>query len=63
MNDSMNRCTHDYINGWCTELDGKSAGLWSCVQCKRKFVPLDLEMERDAMKYRELMAEKQHDGN
>jgi hypothetical protein len=26
--------------------------MWSCTECKRKFVPIDLEMEKDAARYR-----------
>ncbi len=30
----------------------ESAGLWACAECWHKFVPLDLEMEQDAARYR-----------
>jgi hypothetical protein len=26
--------------------------MWSCTECKRKFVPMDLAMEKDAERYR-----------
>jgi len=44
-------CKHEAIFTYRTE-DGQSAGLWGCADCARKFVPLDLTIERDAARYR-----------
>ena len=35
-------CPHEAITTWRL-LDGTPAGLWSCTQCARKFVPLELD--------------------
>jgi hypothetical protein len=49
-------CPHDMgIQTWSYG-DGTAAGVWSCTQCARKFVPLDLAMEKDAERYRWLRA-------
>lgn len=54
-------CPHDIgIQTW-RFVDGKSAGMWSCTQCARKFVPLDLAMEKDAKRYRYLRNRKPDD--
>jgi hypothetical protein len=42
-------CQHPQITTWNHE--GEPAGLWSCAQCGLKFVPLDLEAEKDARRY------------
>ena len=47
----MDECKHNDIRSWNFD-DGKPAGIWSCVACGRKFVPLDLAQERDAKRYR-----------
>lgn len=56
-NDELKRlqaeCKHDGIKTWrFADSKGEPAGMWSCSQCGHKFVPLDLDMERDAKRYR-----------
>ena len=41
----MTDCKHDRIQTWRIE-DGTPAGLWSCVDCAVKFVPMS-ELERE----------------
>lgn len=40
----MTDCKHDHIKTWRLE-DGTPAGLWSCVDCAMKFVPLAYAMD------------------
>ena len=40
----MSACPHRTVIAWTTE-DGNPAGLWSCIDCRAKFVPLGPEME------------------
>lgn len=40
-------CTHDRIQTWLLEETGKPAGMWSCVACSRKFVPLALSQRAE----------------
>lgn len=48
----QHECPHDQgIQTWRMG-DGRGAGLWSCIACARKFVPIDLAMEKDAERYR-----------
>lgn len=36
----MGDCTHERIQTWRDMETGASVGLWSCVACDRKFVPM-----------------------
>lgn len=47
-------CEHARIGAYRIANTGKSAGMWACKDCKRKFVPLDLEQEKDAERYRKV---------
>ena len=51
----MSDCKHDGIATYRL-LDGTPAGMWGCTQCARKFVPLDLVIEAQAKKWRQLEA-------
>ena len=46
----MDDCKHPRVQTWTFE--GAPAGMWSCVECGHKFVPLDLAQEKDAERYR-----------
>lgn len=48
-------CFHDRIATYRYG-NGSSAGLWGCVECSRKFVPLDLDLEKDAKRFRWLIS-------
>lgn len=48
----MADCKHRQIRSWAFADDGSVAPLWSCADCGRKFVPLDLKQEDDARRYR-----------
>lgn len=50
----MSECDHGMrIQTWRFE-DGKPAGMWSCVECGRKFVPLGSDTDcRTCRHYRE----------
>ena len=50
----MSECKHEAIKARVFEDTLAPAGMWSCEDCGHKFVPLDLEMERDAARYRYL---------
>lgn len=52
-------CKHPKITTFVLSDTGEPAGLWACAACGHKFVPPDLEMERDAERYRWL---KSRDG-
>lgn len=39
-------CSHSKITSWVFEDDGKSAGMWSCADCGRKFEPTSAELDR-----------------
>ena len=45
-------CTHQRITTFVLSDTGEPSGLWACAACGHKFVPIDLEMERDAERYR-----------
>ena len=47
----MDECRHSAVTAW-NFADGKPAGMWSCTECGHKFVPLDLQQEQDAKRYR-----------
>ena len=47
----MDECKHMHVQSWTFE-DGESARFWSCSACGRKFVPLDVQQEREAKRYR-----------
>jgi hypothetical protein len=51
----MDECKHAAIQAWNFD-DGMSAAFWSCVACGRKFVPLDIQQEQDARRYRHMRA-------
>ena len=40
----MTDCKHDRIQTWRFD-DGTPAGMWSCVDCAMKFVPLAYSMD------------------
>jgi hypothetical protein len=44
----MTDCKHQKITTFVLTDSGEPAGLWACADCGHKFVPIDLEMERDA---------------
>ena len=48
----MSNCKHVSLRSWKFEVNGEPAGMWSCVDCGHKFVPLDLPQEKDAERYR-----------
>ena len=50
----MSNCKHVSLRSWKFEVNGEPAGMWSCVDCGHKFVPLDLPQEKDAERYRKL---------
>lgn len=50
-------CNHSRIAAFVFD-DGESASLWACHHCKLKFVPLDLEQEKDAARYRKVTTAK-----
>lgn len=41
----MTDCKHRQISAWTFADDGEAAGMWSCADCGRKFVPLDVAQE------------------
>ena len=47
----MNYCKHPMVQNFKFP-DGEPAPLWNCLECSHKFVPLDLEMEKDAARFR-----------
>jgi len=50
----MNDCKHPRVQTF-RFTDGSPAPLWSCVDCARKFGPIDLAMEKDAERGRWLI--------
>jgi len=44
----IDNCKHPKITTFVLEDTGEPSGLWACVYCWQKFVPIDLEMEKDA---------------
>jgi len=54
----MTDCKHQNITTFVFIDSGEPSGLWACADCGRKFVPLDLEMGRDAARYRWLKSRK-----
>lgn len=48
----MSDCKHAKLQTWHCGDDGIPAGMWSCVACGRKFVPVDIAQENDAERYR-----------
>lgn len=44
-------CKHRNVVTFLFADNGRPAGLWACEYCGHKFVPIDLEMERDAERY------------
>jgi len=48
----MENCKHPKVIAFVFADGFHSAGVWACADCGHKFVPLDLEMERDAARYR-----------
>lgn len=53
----MTDCKHRQISAWTFANDGEAAGMWSCDECGRKFVPLDVAQEDDAKLYSWLRSE------
>jgi hypothetical protein len=47
----IDKCKHQKITTFVFSDTGEPSGLWACAACGHKFVPLDLEMERDAERY------------
>ena len=41
-------CKHRNVVTFLFADNGRPAGLWACEYCGHKFVPIDLEMEKDA---------------
>ena len=54
----MTDCKHRNLQTWHFADDDTPAGMWSCMDCGHKFVPLDLEQEKDAARYRWLRDRK-----
>jgi len=54
----IDNCKHQRITTFSFEDTGEPSGLWACADCGHKFVPIDLEMERDAARYRWLKSRK-----
>lgn len=48
----MSKCQHAKLQSWVIEETQEPAGMWSCVDCGHKFVPLDLMQEAEAKRYR-----------
>jgi len=48
-------CKHERIESFVSKASGEPASLWACASCLRKFVPLDIETEADAARYRWLV--------
>ena len=48
----MSNCKHAKLQTWHFCDNGIPSGMWSCVECGRKFVPLDLEQEAEAKRYK-----------
>jgi len=44
----IDNCKHQRITTFSFEDTGEPSGLWACADCGHKFVPIDLEMEKDA---------------
>ena len=44
----IDNCKHQRITTFSFEDTGEPSGLWACAECRHKFVPIDLAMERDA---------------
>ena len=51
----QDECKHERIEPFASKARGEPAELWACASCLRKFVPLDLETEADAARYRWLV--------
>ena len=51
----MSACKHPRVQTF-TFTDGTPAPLWGCVDCAHKFVPVNLAMEKDAERYRWVLA-------
>jgi hypothetical protein len=51
-------CEHAEIVTYIFADTREVSSLWGCKACQRKFVPLDLEMEKDAARYRWLKMQK-----
>jgi hypothetical protein len=47
----MSECLHTQLKSWVIEETQEPAGMWSCVDCGHKFVPLDLKQEAQAKRY------------
>ena len=47
-----NPCEHAEIVTYLFADTRKASGLWACKSCQTKFVPIDLEQEKDATRYR-----------
>jgi hypothetical protein len=45
-------CEHAEIVTYIFADTRKASGLWACKSCQTKFVPLDLDQEKDAARYR-----------
>lgn len=45
-------CQHTQIRTWFFDDTREPAGMWSCVNCGRKFEPVNLERDADAERYR-----------
>jgi hypothetical protein len=47
-------CEHAEIVTYLFADTRKESGLWACKACQKKFVPIDLGMEKDALRYRKV---------
>lgn len=46
-------CPHEQVGTFRIQDTGEVV-MWACVECRQKFVPLDVAMEHDAKRYRAL---------
>jgi hypothetical protein len=51
----MTDCKHERIQTWRFPGDGELCGMWSCVYCARKFVPIDIQQEQNSARFQYLL--------
>ena len=56
----MSDCKHRKLQTWHFGGDVIPVGLWSCVDCGHKFMPVDIAQEQDAARYR--VIRQDHEG-
>ena len=49
-------CTHRKVTTYVFVDGNEPSGLWACEDCGHKFVPLNISVEKDAERYRKLVA-------